>query len=110
MLDARKDPASAKALYDKLVAEGVELDESFLQNLNHILRKYSETVPFEVPTQTSSPSEVRICHPWSRSRHKCSLYLKRHSQLLDRADFDTIFATLKRVNLNPKSKVRVGYI
>lgn len=63
MLDARKDPASVKALYDKLVAEGLELDESFLQNLNHILLKYSETVPFEVPTQTSSLSEVRICHP-----------------------------------------------
>ena len=63
MLDARKDPASVKALYDKLVAEGVKLDESFLQNLNHIMLKYSETVPFEVPTQTSSPSEVRICHP-----------------------------------------------
>ncbi|XP_073231331.1 uncharacterized protein [Porites lutea] len=57
--DARKDPASVKALYDKLVAEGVELDESFLQNLNHILLKYSETVPFEVPTQSSSPSETQ---------------------------------------------------
>lgn len=63
MLDARKDPASVKALYDKLVAEGVKLDESFLQNLNHVLLKYSETVPFEVSTQSSSPSEVRICNP-----------------------------------------------
>ena len=33
---------------------------------------------------------------------------KGHSQLWDRADLDTSFATLKSVYLNPKSKV--GYI
>ena len=37
-------------------------------------------------------------------------YLKGHSQLLDRADLDTTSAGLKRVCLNPKSNVRVGYI
>ena len=36
--------------------------------------------------------------------------LKGHSQLCDRADLDTTFASLKSVYLNPKSNVRVGYI
>ena len=36
--------------------------------------------------------------------------LKEHSQPGDRADLDTTFAGLKRVYLNPKSNVRVGYI
>ena len=36
--------------------------------------------------------------------------LKGHSQLCDRADLDTAFASLKSVYLNPKSKLRVGYI
>ena len=36
--------------------------------------------------------------------------LKGHSQLWDRADLDTTFASLKSVYLNPKSNVRVGYI
>ena len=36
--------------------------------------------------------------------------LKGHSQLWDRADLDTTFASLKSVYLNPKSIVRVGYI
>ena len=37
-------------------------------------------------------------------------YLKKHSQLWDRADLDTTFVSLKRVYLNPKSNERVGYI
>ena len=36
--------------------------------------------------------------------------LKGHSQLWDRADLDTSFASLKSVHLNLKLNVRVGYI
>ena len=36
--------------------------------------------------------------------------LKGHSQLWDRADLDTTFASLKIVQLNPKSTVLVRYI
>ena len=36
--------------------------------------------------------------------------LKGHSQLWDRADLDTSFASLKSVYLNLKLNVRVGYI
>ena len=36
--------------------------------------------------------------------------LKGHSQLWDRADLDTTFASLKSVYLNQKSNLRVGYI
>ena len=36
--------------------------------------------------------------------------LKGHSQLWDRADVDTSFASLKSVYLNLKLNVRVGYI
>ena len=35
--------------------------------------------------------------------------LKGHSQLWDRPDLDTTFASLKSVYLIPKSNVRVGY-
>ena len=38
------------------------------------------------------------------------MLLKGHSQLWERADLDTTVAILKRVYLNPKSNVRVGYI
>ena len=37
-------------------------------------------------------------------------YLKGHSLLLDHADLDTTFVSLKSVYLNPKSNERVGYI
>ena len=37
-------------------------------------------------------------------------YIKGYSQLWDRADLDTSFLALKRVYLNPKSKIRVEYI
>ena len=40
----------------------------------------------------------------------CKAYLKGHSQLWERADLDTTFASLKSVYLNPKSNVRVGHI
>ena len=36
--------------------------------------------------------------------------LKGHSQLWDRTDLDTTFASLKSVYLNSKSNIRVGYI
>ena len=36
--------------------------------------------------------------------------LKEHSQLLDRADLDTTFASLKNVYLILKSNVRVGCV
>ena len=36
--------------------------------------------------------------------------LKGHSQLCDRADLDTTFASLKSAQLNPKLNVLVGYI
>ena len=36
--------------------------------------------------------------------------LKGHSQLWERADLDTSFASLKSVYLNPKLNVRVRYI
>ena len=36
--------------------------------------------------------------------------LKGHSQLLDRADLDTSFASFKRFYFNLKLNVRVGYI
>ena len=60
MLDARKDPTSIKGVYDKLVSEGVALDDSFLQHLNHTLLKYSETVPFEMQAEAGSPQEVHV--------------------------------------------------
>ena len=42
---------------------------------------------------------------------QCKYYLLQgHSQLWDRADLDTTFASLKSVYLNPKSNLRVGYI
>ena len=45
--------------------------------------------------------------------HTCINYwntgLKGHSHLYDRADLDTSFPTLKKVPLNPKSKLRVEY-
>ena len=41
---------------------------------------------------------------------RVALSLKGHSQLCDRADLDTTFASLKSVYLNPKSELRVGYI
>ena len=36
--------------------------------------------------------------------------LKGDSQLWDRTDLDTTFASFKSVYLNPKSNIRVGYI
>ena len=36
--------------------------------------------------------------------------IKGNSQLWDCADLDTIFLTLKRVHLNPKSKIHIKYI
>ena len=44
-----------------------------------------------------------------RKIYDLSFLLKGHSQLWDRADLDTTFASLKNVSLNPKSNVRVGY-
>ena len=42
---------------------------------------------------------------------QCKYYLLQgHSQLWDRADLDTTFASLKSVYLNLKSNLRVGYI
>ena len=38
------------------------------------------------------------------------MMLKGHSQLWDRTNLDTTFASFKRVYLNPKSNLRVGYI
>ena len=43
-------------------------------------------------------------HPLSR------VNLKGHSQLWDRADLDTTFASLESLYLTPKSNARVGYI
>ena len=56
-----------------------------------------------------------VCHvfndEFSVARYRRSNYsLKGHSQLWERADLDTTFASLKSVYLNPKSNVRVGYI
>ena len=48
MLDARKDPAAIRRVYEQLVAEGVELDDSFLQQYNQILLKYTDTASSEV--------------------------------------------------------------
>ena len=39
-----------------------------------------------------------------------TLGLKGHSQLWDRADLETTFASLKSVYINPKSNLPVGYI
>ena len=38
------------------------------------------------------------------------LTLKGHGQLCGRADLDPSFLTLKKVHLNPKSKIRFEYI
>ena len=47
---------------------------------------------------------------WAKNKSKSKTCLTGHSQLWDRADLNTMFARLKSVYLNPKSKVRVGYI
>ena len=54
----------------------------------------------------NNSGDVEVCRQWKFSLWK----LKGHSQLRDRADLDTTFASLKSVYLNPKSNVRVGYI
>ena len=47
--------------------------------------------------------------PQNIRRYSAYWELKGHSQLSDRADLDTSFASLKSVYLNPKWNVRVGY-
>ena len=69
-----------------------------------------------VPDRQSGPNKPNIVCPvfndeFSVARYRRSKYsLKGHSQLWERADLDTTFASLKSVYLNPKSNVRVGYI
>ena len=56
MLDARKDSASVKAVYEKLEAEGVEMNDSFVQQYNQIMRKYTDPASHEA----GSPTQVRF--------------------------------------------------
>lgn len=55
MLDARKDSASIKAVYEKLESEGVEMNDSFVQQYNQIMRKYTDPASHEA----GSPTQVR---------------------------------------------------
>lgn len=59
VLDARKDSASIKAVYEDLVAEGLQLNDAFLQDYNHILLKYSGPAANEA----GSPPEVHSFDP-----------------------------------------------
>ena len=56
MLDARKNPDAIRSVHEQLVAEGVELDNSFLQQYNQMLLKYTDTASSEAV----SPPEVRM--------------------------------------------------
>ena len=56
MLDVRKDPAAIRRVYEQLVAEGVEPDNSFLQQYDQILLKYTDIASSE----PVSPTQVRI--------------------------------------------------
>ena len=54
-------------------------------------------------------SKKKIIQEWAQYHVAyCPISLKGHSQLWDRADLDTTFASLKSVYLAPKLTVRVG--
>jgi len=57
--DARKDSASIKAVYEKLESEGVEMNDSFVQQYNQIMRKYTDPASHEAgsPTQTATSED-----------------------------------------------------
>ena len=42
--DAKRDSEAVKAVYNKMVEEGVQMDEDFLQQYNQILIKYSDRI------------------------------------------------------------------
>ena len=75
----------------------------------HTFKEYYPTDQQSLDLDTKECTQKNIC---SLTLSNCQPigYLKGHSQLWDRADLDTTFAFLKRVYLNPKSNVRVGYI
>ena len=55
--DAGKDLDSVKVVYNKLVEDGEELDEGFLQHYNHILMKNSEGMT--APSRSASTIKVK---------------------------------------------------
>ena len=59
--DARRDLDSVKAVYNKMVEDGVQIEDGFLQHYSHILMKYSEGI--SQPSHTGSTIKVKRVRP-----------------------------------------------